>query len=306
VGANLARRLLADGHQLDLLMRPGYRSWRIGEIERDARIHEAQLQDADGLSLLLGRLRPEWIFHLAAYGAYPSQQGIAQMIETNLLGTANLLNAAIDSGLEAFVNAGSSSEYGLKDHAPDEYEAIDPNSDYAVTKAAATNYVRNTARARGVKAITLRLYSAYGPYEEPTRLMPRLLVKGLQGQLPPLVDPEVARDYVYVDDVVEAFILVAANGEADACGVYNLASGRQTSLRELIEIAGQVLPIRATPRWGSMANRSWDTATWVGNSRRLQALGWRPRRDLRQGLTEMLGWYQAHEQLHRLYEDSVA
>src|SRR6185436_2537188 len=115
------------------------------------------------------------------------------------------VQAGLRVGFEAFVNAGSSSEYGFKDHAPAETEWLEPNSDYAVTKAAATLYCRQVAVSGRLPLCTLRLYSIYGPYEEPTRLIPTLILHGTEGALPALAAPDTARDYVHVDDASEAY-----------------------------------------------------------------------------------------------------
>ena len=126
----------------------------------------------------------------------------------------------------------SSSEYGLKDHAPHEDEPLEPNSPYAAAKAEATAH----ALERG--AVVLRLYSAYGPWEEPSRFVPTLLAHALAGRLPPLVSPDVARDFVHVDDVCAAFVLGAG---APAGRVYNVGSGRQTTVAEVVELARRLL-----------------------------------------------------------------
>src|SRR6266542_4306745 len=112
------------------------------------------------------------------------------MFVTNILGSASLLDACVAAGFEAFINTGTSSEYGIKNHAPAEDEPLDPNSNYAVTKAAATMHCRYIGQSRAVNVTTLRLYSVYGPYEEPSRLMPNIVARGLMGELPPLVNPE--------------------------------------------------------------------------------------------------------------------
>ena len=108
------------------------------------------------------------------------------------MAAVTLLDACAAMGVEAYVQTGSSSEYGFKDHPAREDEAIEPNSHYAITKAAATHYAQFTSRQRGLHAVTLRLYSVYGPYEEPSRLIPTLLVSGFERRLPPLVSPAVA------------------------------------------------------------------------------------------------------------------
>jgi nucleoside-diphosphate-sugar epimerase len=304
VGSNLARRLLRDGHEVHLLVRPSHSPWRIDDIRHDVRLHEVSLEDAEGVTQTVGRIRPDWIFHLAAHGAYSSQTDLRQMVQTNLVGTINLVEACLATGFDAFVNTGSSSEYGFKDHAPAEDESPEPNSHYAVTKAAATLFCRHTAQRRAVHLPTLRLYSVYGPYEEPTRLIPRLITRGLKGELPPLVNPTVARDYVYVDDVTEAYLLAAtARGDVEPGAIYNVGTGVQTSLEEAVETARRVLSIKMEPQWASMPEREWDTSIWVANNRKIKdALGWQPRYSFEQGFQLTVEWLRAHPALSSFYD----
>ena len=120
VGSSLARRLLRDGHQVHLLVRPSYNAWRLSEIRENVRIHEIEAFDRSKLTALVGNCSPDWIFHLMAHGAYSHQTDTVQIAQTNLLSTIVFLEACLDVGFEAFVHAGSSSEYGFKDHAPSE------------------------------------------------------------------------------------------------------------------------------------------------------------------------------------------
>jgi UDP-glucose 4-epimerase len=302
VGANLARRLLQDGHQVHLLARPGYTPWRIQAIREATQIHEVELLNAESLEAIVRQIRPDWIFHLAAYGAYAWQTDLQRMVQTNFLGTINLVEACLRSGFEAFVNTGSSSEYGPKGIAPAEIEYLEPNSHYAVTKASATLYCRYTAQRHEVQLCTLRLYSVYGPYEDPNRLVPTLILHGLAGKLPPLVNPDVARDFVYAEDVVEAFLLAAAHAPPAPGAVYNVGTGVQTTLRQVVEVARQALAIAAEPQWGSMPDRQWDTRVWVADSHKIQTeLGWRPSQSLEQGFHKMIDWFRSDPALQRFY-----
>ena len=139
VGANLVRRLLGDGHRVDAIVRPGSDDWRLqGLGDELLSVHEVDLREPDPLVELVEQLRPQWIFHLATHGAYSSQQDVQQIFETTVAGTENLLEACLSAGFEAFVNSGSSSEYGYKDHAPAESEELEPNSHYAQAKAQAS------------------------------------------------------------------------------------------------------------------------------------------------------------------------
>lgn len=307
VGANLARRLLHDGHEVNLLVRPGWTPWRLMEIRHHVRLIEGNLGDRDWLGDAIARIRPDWIFHLAVHGAYSSQQDLHQIVATNIVGTVNLVDACLRSGFEAFVNTGSSSEYGFKDHPPHEREWLEPNSYYAVTKAAGTLFCRYTAQAHHVHLPTLRLYSVYGPYEEPTRLVPTLIVKGFDNTLPPLVDPEIARDYVYVADVVDAYLLAATSRHLPEPGaVFNVGTGTQTTLREIVDRTRRLLAIDSPPVWGSMPNRHWDSSVWVADNRALrQALGWQPRFDLDQGLRALAAWFRGNPALLEQYRASL-
>jgi UDP-glucose 4-epimerase len=295
VGANLVRRLLVANNEVHLVLRPSHNPWRVADIRDGVTVHAVDLADRPALARALEIARPEWIFHLAAHGAYPVQLDVDQMIATNVQGTAALLAAAEKVGYEAFVNAGTSSEYGHKDHAPAEDERLEPNSEYAVTKASATYLCSLAAQRTGNHVVTLRLYSAYGPFEEPRRLVPTLIVQGLDGRLPPLVNPDVARDYVHVDDICDAFVLAAATPGQEPGVVYNVGTGKQTTLREIVEVTRRLLSIDAEPVWGSMPERSWDTNVWVSNPARIKArLGWSPRHDLASGLTQTIDWFKLH------------
>jgi UDP-glucose 4-epimerase len=306
IGANLARRALLDGHEVHLLHRPSYQKWRLEEIAADVRLHPADLDNADQVRAAVRVIRPEWIFHLAAYGAYSTQRGLEQMTKTNLLGCASLLEACGEAGFDAFVNCGSSSEYGLKNHAALESEAIAPNSHYAITKAAATHYCELYARTHPGQVFNLRLYSIYGSYEEPSRLIPTLLMYGLHQKLPPLVNPRTARDFVFVEDAVDAIVTVAARASALSSGIYNVCTGSQTSLRELVDIVRSLMDISAEPVWGSMEQRSWDTDIWVGSAEKLyEHTGWRAQTSLKEGLSLTLNWFQQNPVWLTFYKDRI-
>lgn len=302
VGSNLARRLLQDGHNVHLFVRENCALWRIKPIQPEVRLHEIDLSNVETLAALIRKIRPDWIFHLAAYGAYSSQTDLHTIIQTNLIGTVNLVEACLKTGFEAFVNFGSSSEYGFKDHAPSEKEWLEPNSHYAVTKASASLFCRFTAQSQHVHIVTLRLYSVYGPWEEPTRLVPTLILRGLQGELPPLVHPGIARDYVYVDDVVTACLLSAVKSGQALGAVYNIGTGTQTSIEEVVAIARRMIKIEVEPHWGSMQDRKWDTTVWLADNRVAQeALGWQPSYTFAQGFQKTKNWLESHPDIAMFY-----
>ncbi len=305
VGANLCRRLLEEGHEVVCLVRPNHKRWRIAGIEEHLHIKVTDLADAASLEMIVREARPDWVFHLAPYGAYSWQTDPQQIVATNLLGTVNLLQACLRRGFEIFINTGSSSEYGFKDHAPAEDEPIEPNSHYAVAKAGATLYCQSAARAFGLCAVTLRLYSVYGPFEEPNRLIPNVIIHGLKGELPHLVDPAIGRDFIYVRDVEDAYLHLAANPGGIGGEIFNLGSGVQSSIADVVRLAQSTFGIHETPRWNSMPKRLWDTTVWRADNRKLAAAGWKPRITLEEGFRKTISWFEAHPEFKPIYTGDI-
>jgi UDP-glucose 4-epimerase len=307
VGANVARGLLDRGCEVHLLVRPGHQSWRLEGIQSRVRVHEANLTDGPRVATVFNEVRPDWVFHLAAHGAYSNQTDTRQMVATNLLATIEVLSAALAVGFESFVAAGSSSEYGLKDHAPTEDEVLEPNSDYAVTKAAATLYCSHVGRQSGANITTLRLYSTYGPWEEPSRLVPTLAVRGLGGSLPRLASARTARDFVFIGDVVDAFILAATNPDPKPGAIYNVGTGVMSTLAQAVSIARDALNIESEPEWGSMDDRAWDSSIWrADNTRARNDLGWEPRVTFQEGFGAFVRWLERNPRIAAFYRAKAA
>jgi dolichol-phosphate mannosyltransferase len=287
-GGDLARYLLRQGQEVHLLLRPGYDPARL--VGLPVQVHIGDVTDAEAVRAILRKISAHHVFHLAAHGAYPWQTDAARIIGVNVVGTINVVQAATEVGARSVVVAGSSSEYGLKDHAPAEGEVLEPNSEYAVGKAAATHMCRILSGRSGIPVTTLRLYSVYGPYEDQRRLIPRVIGAGLHGRLPELASPDIARDFVHVDDVMQAFHIAAT--EVIGMGeVLNVATGVQTRLRDVADIARRYFGIVDQPEWGSYPDRCWDTEVWVGDAHRLQQLGWKPTVTFEAGFARTADWW---------------
>jgi UDP-glucose 4-epimerase len=291
IGAGLVRRLLAEGLAVHVVLRPEAQLWRLAGVLDRLTVHHADLLDAEATAAVIAAVRPAVVLHLAAYGAYESQADGGRILETTVLAGHRLLAASVASGVAVFVNAGSSSEYGYKDEPMGETDRLEPNSVYAVGKAAMTHLCSLIGRTQEKTAITtLRLFSVYGPWEEPTRLIPTLLRRTRAGLPLEMVSPTIARDYVYLDDALDAFLalptLATLRGE-----VLNIGSGVQTTLQEVVELVQEVLGRRTDVRWGAMSPRRWDTSCWqAAPQRALERLGWRARRSLREGLALTAAW----------------
>jgi dolichol-phosphate mannosyltransferase len=306
VGANLVRALLARGDQPEAIVRPGGDQWRLEDVRCELEVIPVDLDEADALTAVVIERRPEVVFHLAASGGYSWQRDLDAMLSVNVRATQTLLAAAREVGARV-VHAGTSSEYGYRTSAASELDRLEPNSHYALTKAAATHLCRLAAATHGQVAVTLRLYSIYGPWEEPRRLMPTLVRTAAEGHWPPLVAPDTVRDFVWVGDACEAFIRAASAEFDDPGTILNIASGSQTTLSAVVEVARRVFEIEEPPQWGTMDARDWDTEVWLGDpSAATRVLGWRARTSLEEGLEAMADWLRQRPHLLERYRPATS
>jgi nucleoside-diphosphate-sugar epimerase len=291
IGACLARNLLAEGHEVHLLLRPEAKTWRLVGLDTQFTTQCADLCDLAAVRRAVEACRPEVVYHLAAHGAYPFQCDRAGILATNLLGTANLLDALGGHDYRALVNAGSSSEYGHKDGPMREDDRLEPRTDYAVAKAAATLLCQAEAH-KGRPVTTVRVFSAYGPWEEPSRLVPYVMGCCARGEVPRVTAGQQPRDFIYVEDVVELF-KVAARQPAARGQLLHAGSGKQHTVRDMIETILAVCGgTGGRAEYGAAARRPDEPTAWVADiARTTELTGWRPRHDLRAGIQRMWHWF---------------
>jgi nucleoside-diphosphate-sugar epimerase len=292
IGACLAHDLIAAGHEVHLLLRQESRTWRLAALEGRYISHWADLRDGQLVRAAMAACRPDVIYHLAAHGAYRRQKERAAILATNLLGTANLLDALDGHDYRMLVQAGSSSEYGHKNGPIRETDRLEPRDDYGVTKAAATLLCQAEA-FKGRPVTTVRVFSAYGPWDDPARLVPYVINCCARGDRPQLTTGHQPRDFIYIDDVVDllktAARLPQARGE-----ILHAGTGRQHSVRDMVQTIMTVCgggKMRA--EFGNRIGTD-EPATWVASIEHTTAVtGWKPRCDLRTGVERTWTWLQS-------------
>lgn len=295
VGANLFKMILANRDDVYAVVRKD-KGWRLLDVA-DEHIIEADLNDKVATMHLLDSIRPQTVLDCVAYGAYSFEKDAPLIYQTNFAAIVNLCEELATRGLAAFVHAGSSSEYGTNCTAPTEESRCEPNSHYAVSKLAVSEYLGFMGRHRSFPAVNLRLYSVYGPLEDTSRLIPTLVREALAGHLPPLVDPRTSRDFVYVRDVCEAFVMAAARMNPELYGQdLNIGSGERTTIAELAEVARNTFSIADEPCFGTMEGRAWDLADWYSDSAKaMHLIGWQATTPLDEGLKQTADWVRTIE-----------
>ena len=303
IGANLVRRLLKHRSDVFAVTSKPFVPWRLDDINSSHILH-CNITRRDQIARLFEQHEFKTVFDLAAYGAYSKQDDVELIHQTNYFGLLNLLETVSRLSIRALVHAGSSSEYGLNAAGPDEDSPLHPNSHYAVTKASAAQMIRYYGTVKGVPVTNLRYYSIYGPYEEPDRLIPRLIDEGINGRYPPLVLPDISRDFVYVDDAIYATLLAANRISAISGESLNIASNTRTTIRDIVALARQVFQIQTEPQWGDMPNRKWDLREWYGNAARAEKLiGWTNQTPLVEGFRKTAEWQRTYSR--PLYEKKL-
>lgn len=291
VGSNLVRKLLAKGSIVHAFIKPTTNLWRIQDIQSRLLLYTPSLTNLEELKNLIQRLTPDYILHLATYGAYPLQQDIEEVINVNLLGTINLLRAVRDISYQAFILTGSSSEYGYKKIPMAEKDVLEPASYYAATKAATTLFAQTMAKLEGKPLVTIRPFSIYGPYEEQSRLIPTVIRQASKDEPIEMTGGKEARDFVYVDDVVEAYLLAARKAKNLGGEIFNIGTGRQSTVRQVVDAVVRLTKSESKIQRGAYKPRPWDTMQWVADTRHTRKrLGWKAETSLEEGLKKTIEW----------------
>ncbi len=237
LGSALANRLQEDGHRVSVLD-------DLSNGER-ARLHpeiEFTQGDIDNIPLLWSLLHDvDCVYHLAA------RVSVAQSVlhprdynRVNVGGTVSLMEAMRDTGVRRVVFTSSGAVYGIQQNLPvREIDQPHPDSPYAVSKWSAEQYIHTIGELWGLETVALRIFNAYGPNQSlpisHAPVIPRFLQQALTGGSIVLFgDGEQTRDFVYVDDVLEALVR-SATAEAVNRGIINIGSGRETAIRDLVK-----------------------------------------------------------------------
>ena len=293
IGANLTKELLKQNFYVHVLNRTENISWRLKEVANQITVHNGDITDYNSLRRALLKTKPDYIIHLATYGAYSFQTEIDKIISVNIGGTKNLLEASKDIPYKCFINTGSSSEYGFKDKPMRESDFCDPVSYYGVTKLAATQICKVFAQINDKPIVTLRLFSVYGPYENQTRFMPTIIKSLIVKNVINLTSGKVRRDFIYIDDVITAYIKTINLGPKMQGKILNIGTGKEYTNDEVVKKLFEVTNKRTKIKKGAYPKRMWDTKHWLADiSNTKKILKWNPRYDLAKGLLTTHTWFE--------------
>jgi nucleoside-diphosphate-sugar epimerase len=300
IGANLTRRCQDAGAETHIFTRTVSNTWRLQDRLQDVRGYDVDLLDSENVKTMVHNIQPEVIFHTATYGGYPFQKEPQQIVQANLIGTLNLLDACAQTDFEIFVNSGSSSEYAIKNASLQEDDLLTQSSFYGISKAAATLFCKLKAQETDLPITTLRLFSPYGYYEDASRLIPSVILACLSGQSPQLSSPQSVRDFVFIEDVIDAYMKVVEQPQKAKAQIINIGSGQQHAICEITDKIIELTRSKEKPQWHSIPNPRIEPKMWQADiSKAKELLGWQPAYALTAGLEKTVTWFRNNESLYR-------
>lgn len=299
IGSNLLRYFIKEGADIYIFTRKESDKWRIKDVLAKVKEFKVDLTDKEGLNSIVARISPQIILHTAVYGNFPGHSDSRRIIDVNLKGTVNLIDSCRELDFELFVNSGSSSEYGLKLLPMDEQDPLEPLSPYGISKAAAGIYAQKTAQTYKKSIITLRLFSPYGYFEDANRLIPSVILSCLKGKKLKLSSPYSVRDFIFIDDVLDAYVKAFENRKNASGGVFNIGSGSQHTVKCVVTRIIGLTDSKIRPEWGSLKNSRIEPKRWQANIHKArQELHWLPAYHLDKGLSKTVDWFKRNIHLY--------
>lgn len=299
VGANLVRRLVKIGYRPTVLIRKESNPWRLKDITSKVDLLETDILNFERLKKDIDSVRPHYIFHLAVYGAYQgTQKDLHKTLEVNIFGTVNLLNAGYNSGIEYFINTGSSSEYGLKEKNMKENNVLCPVNYYGVSKASNTLLTSAFSMQNKLPTVTLRLFSPYGYYEDKNRFVPTVIMSEINNKEIKLSNKDFVRDFVFIDDVIDAYIYFL-NGKKYYGEVFNIGSGKQTKLCDFVKEVEKIHGRKLKIKWSNHTSNQFEPKKWQADiSKAKLKLNWNSQSSTEIGIQKTYQWFKNNYKLY--------
>jgi len=262
-------------------------------IRGDLRDYSAVEQAAKGV---------DTIFHLGALISIPySFVHPVETVQTNMLGTMNILEACRKTGAK-LVHTSTSEVYGTALRVPiDEEHPLQGQSPYSASKIGADKLVESYHRSFDVPAITIRPFNTYGPGQSNRAVIPTIITQALSGDTVRLGNLEAVRDFTYLDDTVDGFLL-AGQAELWDGETYNLGTGEEISIAAIAELIFKIMEKQPEIQLEAKRLRpeKSEVMRLISDNRKAQmVLKWQPKVSMEEGLKRTIEWISAHKDLYK-------
>lgn len=302
IGSHLVEALQAHAAQVRVFTRynsrndPGLLRFLAPQDFKALEIVQGNLRDADAVRIAMRGM--SHVFHLGALIAIPySYQHPAEVVESNILGTLNVLLAARDLGVERLVHTSSSEVYGSALRVPiDEGHPLQGQSPYSASKIGADKLAESFYCSYNLPVVTLRPFNTYGPRQSARAVIPTMISQALSGDTIRLGNLETRRDFTYVSDTVAGFLKIAETPGVEGQTI-NLGTGDDVRIGDLAEQIVAMLdhPVQIVVESQRLRPEKSEVQRLISDNRlALERLGWSPQVDIPTGLRRTLDWMRAN------------
>ncbi len=299
VGYHLVRRLLSLGAYVSVNEKSPAVPWRLAEVASQIALYAADVTNAQAVADVMDAVRPDGVFHLAAYGVNAADQDIREALRVNVAGVLSVLDAMKRCGCGRIVAMGSGAEYGVHEGPIAENTPLRPQSIYGSAKAAATVVAHQYARQHGTGIVTLRPFGIYGEAEPRHKLFCEVILTLMDGRPLELTPGGQCRDYCHAADIASALTACMAD-ESRRDDVFNAGSGELRSLKEYVELIRRRVDSQSEVCYGALPYRKDEVFAPAPDTRLIrEQLGWRPAVSLEQGLDGTVEWFRIHHDKYR-------
>lgn len=270
------------------------------EILPQINIYTGDINDVESLASLIDVVRPEIIINATGTVRGESINDQEGVITSNLTTTVNIVNSFIKSRADILINTGSAKEYGFSPSAIGEnYHGI-PVGLYGSTRKAATEYSQFISTKYERKIVNLRLFTPYGPFDSPNRLIPHCLLHLIQKRRPDIRNMIGIRDFIYIDDVSLTYELVIRKMDSLENGtVINVGNGKPVTVNHVVHELFKVIPQDFDIKSIGNTWNSLTTDALYSDNRKLISLGWEAKFDLSSGLGKTMQWFKSNMHYYR-------
>jgi nucleoside-diphosphate-sugar epimerase len=295
IGSHLTRRLVALGAEVHALTDEvsSFYPTRLLDLRGKIVLHEGNIADRTAMEAIAKQVKPAVVFHLAAYTHVgKSWYRVDECVQSNIQGTLNLLLALEGTGYDRFIYTGTSEIYGDIDVPFREDAKVNPISPYAVSKYAGERFCRMYQQGLGWPIVLVRPFNAYGPAQTPDRIIPETIVRALRGQELALTTGEQTREFNYVEDIAEGYVLLAQTPDIEG-ELFNIGGGEEISIRDVVVQIVGLLGNPIEPKFGALEHRPNEIwRMYCDSTKARDRLGWAPKHSLREGLEKTVAWYR--------------
>lgn len=301
IGANLVRKLITDGgFEVFVIEKSGVNLWRLQNVLNKVTITYTDIENLTELQKNIDDIKPNFVFHLATYGVYSAlQTDVRKMIDVNIKGTLNLVDALKNCNVQCFVHTASCGEYKAKKSSLNEDDPVDPSNAYHITKLATELLLKKMVAQTKMSIINLRLFTAYGLYEDRQRLIPHIILNALDNKKVELSSPNYVRDFIFIEDLTDAFLKIIQSKKRYQADTFNIGSGKQYNIESVVKTVEKLLGKKISAKYGKRKSYYDEPEFFQANNKKAKiAFNWKPTHSLESGIAKTINWFKENKEYY--------